>query len=129
MSMVCKFTELKNNKKIWTSGLANVACVLEVFKFKEIIYFCARHFNPKERKIKVGVNKNLIPLTLKAFKHIFKLLELNKQLKMLVADSFLESQASEMNIVQEFISLGSQVPFDIYFLDISIFTEPYKDFS
>jgi len=35
------FMRENNSNKIWCSGLANVACVLEVFDFRENIYLCA----------------------------------------------------------------------------------------
>lgn len=113
--------EQKKNNKIWTDGLENAACVLEFFDLKEIVYLFERYFDPKTRTNIVGLKRNPIPLTPKAFKRKFKLPKPNNLLNFLEANSFLYSQANRMNIIQEFISLTYQVPFDICFLDISIF--------
>lgn len=67
------------------------------------------------------VKNTLIPLIPEAFKCIFKLLKLNRCLKIMEANSFLVSQARGMNIIQEFIFPSSEVPYVLFVLDISLF--------
>lgn len=55
------------------------------------------------------------------------MLEPTKLLKLSEANTFLNSKASRMNIIHEFIMPFVQVPSDISFLDITIFSKPLID--
>lgn len=112
-------TKENNNNKVWTSGLENVACVPEVFDFREIIHLCANNFDSKIRTI--VLLEKMIPLNLKAFRWIFKLPKPNMLLRLLESNSFSELEASEANNVGDFISQNCQSHFNLSFLDISLF--------
>jgi len=44
-------TKVKNNNKIWTSELANVACLLAVFDFREIVHLYGKKNRLRNKKI------------------------------------------------------------------------------
>jgi hypothetical protein len=82
-------TSPKENQKniLWTTGLINVSCVLEVFDFKEPVSWCAQRFDSKTRMIQVTTKaKNPIILNPKVLKKIIHLPSTNKILKLTDAD-------------------------------------------
>lgn len=89
--------EEENDNNIWTIGLANVACAIEIFDFKEIVYICVNNFPSRTRTIMLEMKK--IPMNPKAFRWIFTLPESNKRLKLSDEDNFLKSEASWVNII------------------------------
>lgn len=64
----------KNNDKIWSTRLTNVACVPEVFDFREIIYLCTYKFDLTKKTIRLSAKDTSISLSLETFRWILKLL-------------------------------------------------------
>jgi hypothetical protein len=97
--------------KSWTTGLAKVGCMLEVFYFKELVSWCANWFNSKHRMIKVVVEgRNLILLMPKVFKKMLQLPTPNKSLRISDTDYFLYSQGSGVNLLKDFLESPSVMP-------------------
>lgn len=73
-----------------TIGLVKVGCMLSVFGVPNLALWCAKCFNASRRKMKVGDNIfspiSLSPLT---FQKMLRLLEPNKELKLLEVNDFL----------------------------------------
>jgi hypothetical protein len=77
---------------------------LKFFDFKELVSWCARRFDSRTRMIKVTTKeKNPIMLTPKVFKKMLCLPSTNKTLKLVDADTFLDSQAGGSNVLRDFL--------------------------
>lgn len=71
----------------------------------------------------------MVPLTPKALKNPLKMLEPMKLIKLSKFDTFLDSLAKGMKIIHEFMLSFLHITFENSFLYISIFVEPFGDFS
>lgn len=71
--------EDKQINNVWSIGLDNVACVLEVFEFNEIVCWCDHCFNPKTRTSKLTLKK-LVVFNSKDFRKVLKPQEPNREL-------------------------------------------------
>jgi hypothetical protein len=64
----------RNVNQIWTSGISQAGCVLEVFDFKELISWCIDKFDKNQRIIQLQ-GESPISLAPSVFKRMLRLPE------------------------------------------------------
>jgi hypothetical protein len=113
-----------------TSEIVKVRCMLEAFKFIELITYCANIFDSKNRFIEVKESgRNPIPLTPNMFKRILRLLTLDKVLKLLEVNSFLDAQGGGMGFLKEFMVQPLVRSSNISEIKKCMLAQPFKQFT
>jgi hypothetical protein len=92
----------RNENKTWTSGIALVGCVPEVFNCKDIVSWCIDKFIQNQRVILLH-NKSHISLAPSTFRKMLKLLEPTITFKEDEARSFLKEKNNRLELLQEYL--------------------------
>ena len=101
----------------------------KVFNVLELVIWCSKHFYTTKRIIRVSnTNMSLISLRPVISQKMLKLLELNKELYLQEADSFIANNSALKKLLTYFIDTLLEFKSTTYQFNIDLHKEPYQEF-
>jgi hypothetical protein len=113
---------------IWTSGIAHVGCVPEVFDCKEGVSWCTEKYIPSKRIIPLR-DHSLVSLSPQVFREMLKLSKPTLTFKGQDCKQFLEKHHNGLEILVEFLEDSTIVPKDIARLQVSSFRNTFWEIA
>jgi hypothetical protein len=115
----------KENNKVWTSGIALVGYVPEVFECKDIITWCIDKLVQNRRTIPLQ-SESLVSLAPSVFKKMLRLSEPNLVYKGEEAKNFLKRKNNGIELLQEYLQDPASMSEDLSRIQVSSLKDPYK---
>jgi hypothetical protein len=113
---------------IWTSGIARVGYVLEVFDCKEVVSWCAEKYIPSQIIIPLR-NHSPVSFSPQVFCKMLKLSEPTLTFRGQDCKQFLEKHDNGLDILAEFLKDPTTVSEDITKLQVSSFRNPFREIA
>jgi hypothetical protein len=121
-------TAQKDGNVIWTSGIARVGCVPEVFDCKEIVAWCVDKYVPNQRIIQLQ-GHSLISLSPQVFRKMLKLPEPTLTFKGEDCREFLKKYNNGLDLLPEYLENPASVPTDITRIQVESLKNPYREIA
>jgi hypothetical protein len=115
----------KENNKVWTSGIALVGCVPEVFECKDIATPCVDKLVQNRRTIPLQ-SESSVSLAPSVFKNMLILSQLNLVYKGEEARNFLKSKNNGIELLKEYLQDIASMSKDLSRIQVSSLKDPYK---
>jgi hypothetical protein len=113
---------------IWTSGIARVGCVPEVFDSKEVVSWCTEKYILGQRIIPLH-DHSPVSLSPRLFHEMLKLSNPTLTFRGQDYKQFLEKHHNGLDILADFLEDPTTVPEDITRLQVSSFRNPFWEIA